>query len=61
MQAMCAFDALALSPVTGQPVQISSCCAVTGTEISLYQQGDQFGQILPGRHRLAKNEWLRRS
>ena len=47
LRAMCAFDALALSPITGQPVQISSCCAVTGTKISLYQQGDQFGQISP--------------
>lgn len=47
LQAMCAFDALALSPITGQPVQINSCCAVTGTEISLCQQGDQFSRISP--------------
>lgn len=47
LQAMCAFDALALSAISGQPLQISSCCAVTGSKISLQQQGDHFSRISP--------------
>jgi mercuric reductase len=47
LQAMCAFDALALSPITGQPVQINSICAVTGNDIRLHQQGDHFSRATP--------------
>ena len=39
---MCALDAIAVSPMFKQPVEINSQCRVTGEKIHLVQQGEQF-------------------
>ncbi len=47
LRAMCALDALAVSPLFGQPTEIESICRMTGTPIILRQNGTTILAVEP--------------
>lgn len=49
LRAMCAIDALAISPLYGQPTQIESRCRMTDTPILLRQDGNMIIEAQPSR------------
>lgn len=49
VNAMCAVDALAISPMFGQETRIESRCHVTGTPIRIQQKGQEIVEAFPSR------------
>lgn len=57
VNAMCAFDALAVSSMFDQPVRIESRCRVAGRPILIEQHAADIGQLEPADEVFAAIEW----
>ena len=57
VNAMCAFDALAVSSMFDLPTRIESCCRVTGRRILIDQQGDSMQLVEPDTAVFAVIDW----